>query len=321
MAATPPPPPRAVTRGCVKWGLHSGKWRKQQHCTAKKRSRLITKRNVRSSAPFAKRLWGTAALANLQHVHRECPLRLGRPCHEPTGEVLLIGKRIRHWRPPPPPHCTIGGAALHATVAPHRIRSAAPATARPRGMHRRWRGCSPSVTLGGPPGTSPAGDRGPLTGKPKQRQRPAAWTWGLGCRTKWSPHHHPRVAGGRRRSPRNRDLSAAPMPPPKTAEVRRGPKTEEATSPMRRRPRWSKSGTRPLAHAAGALVAPKRRRASRPCSRGLDGPKAEEAPSVGPHGAADLGDLETAPATNMGRACAGGGGSVREAHDGAGAWA
>ena len=48
---------------------------------------------------------------------------------------------------------------------------------------------------------------------------------------------------------------------------------------MRRRPRWSQSEGRPLAHAVGASVVPKRRRAPGPWGGGLSGPKTGEAPS------------------------------------------
>ena len=58
---------------------------------------------------------------------------------------------------------------------------------------------------------------------------------------------------------------------------------------MRREPRWSQNGGRPvshavaasvaLAHAARALVVPKRTRPPRPCAAGLGGPKVQEAPS------------------------------------------
>ena len=47
---------------------------------------------------------------------------------------------------------------------------------------------------------------------------------------------------------------------------------------MRRGPRWSLNGGGPHAHAAGALVVPKRRRPPCPRSGGLGGPKTEEAP-------------------------------------------
>ena len=48
---------------------------------------------------------------------------------------------------------------------------------------------------------------------------------------------------------------------------------------MRRGPRWPQSEGRPLAHAAGASVVPKRERPPRPCGGGLGGPKAKEAPA------------------------------------------
>ena len=40
---------------------------------------------------FPQCLWRTVALANLQHVHRECPLRLGQPCHERR-------RNATHWK-------------------------------------------------------------------------------------------------------------------------------------------------------------------------------------------------------------------------------
>ena len=46
---------------------------------------------------------------------------------------------------------------------------------------------------------------------------------------------------------------------------------------MRWGPRWSQSEGRPLAHAVGASVVPKRRRPPRPCGGGLGGPKTKEA--------------------------------------------
>ena len=48
---------------------------------------------------------------------------------------------------------------------------------------------------------------------------------------------------------------------------------------MRRGPRWSQKGGRPLAHAARASVAKKRRWPPRQCGRGLSGPKTHEVPS------------------------------------------
>ena len=58
-----------------------------------------------------------------------------------------------------------------------------------------------------------------------------------------------------------------------------GPKAKEASSPMRRQPRWSQSEGGPFTHAAGASVVPKRRRPPRPCGGGLGGPKTKEARS------------------------------------------
>ena len=58
-------------------------------CTAKKRSRLIMNRNVLGA--FRQCLWGAIVVANLQHAHRECPLRLGQPCH---GHKKLIYMHI-----------------------------------------------------------------------------------------------------------------------------------------------------------------------------------------------------------------------------------
>ena len=59
-------------------------------------------------------------------------------------------------------------------------------------------------------------------------------------------------------------------------------KAKEAPSPPRPRglgPRWSQSEGGPLAHTAGASEFPKRKRPPRPCSGGLSGPGAKEAPS------------------------------------------
>ena len=90
--------------------------------------------------------------------------------------------------------------------------------------------------------------------------RRGAW-W---SQSEGGPHVHATGASlvPKRRSTRPHAAGGSPVPKRKRPRGPCGgglgdPKAKEAPSPTRRRPQWSQSGARPLAHVAGSWVVPK----------------------------------------------------------------